>query len=193
MKKLYQELSGVPCSGKSYWCTNKKVLNTQQKGITPSFIQNIHYISLGLSYLQLKRIFFFIKLSLSENAPLSYRFKILINVLKKFGYYSRYISHGVGIIDEGVSHIPFNFLSTDTNCVVKSIREELSCIDVVYLLNEEDEILIERLSQRGHSRLNFMEKEDFLNKNRIIERFVLENYNQYCSSFKIEVVRARSL
>ncbi|WP_409048992.1 hypothetical protein PWG11_17960 (plasmid) [Proteus mirabilis] len=179
------EVSGLPCSGKSFYCKDKLMLKGKSKKSINSILNELSLIFQGLIYLGIVRCWGFSRLVRSEDAPLLYKAKILINIFRKFGVFiSTREPYVKGFIDEGISHIPFNLLSSNPQTVIKHIPE-LSEINVVYILKNNDSEIRERLLSRGHDRLFFLECDDFIYRNRSIERFILSSYLDLCKNFEV--------
>ncbi|MEZ9982328.1 hypothetical protein AB4401_21800, partial [Vibrio cyclitrophicus] len=116
MKKFVVEITGLPCSGKSYFCNDIDFfLNKKKSSFIKSLLFEIKYLFIGFCFLNISTIYALLIFCLHEKAPLNYRLKIFRNVIKKFGVYKNFrdLSCG-GYIDEGISHIPFNFLNSNT-------------------------------------------------------------------------------
>lgn len=131
-------------------------------------------------------IYAFIMLCLHEKAPLKYKFKIFRNVLKKIGIYKSFSDSKIsGYIDEGVSHIPFNFLHSNAQDVINILKPYLSRVNVNYIMAYSDFSLRERLRKRGHARLVFLEIDEFIRLNRNVENVLLATYPNYCLTFEV--------
>ena len=110
MNRKFIEVTGVPCCGKSTYLSELDI--TFEKKFEPKNIYyEIRYLLFGLLCLKLTEIFKFAILSYRENAPLMYRFNIFRNVVRKFGLDLHLQRLSVELfVDEGITHIPFNFL-----------------------------------------------------------------------------------
>ncbi|MFS1867042.1 hypothetical protein [Vibrio breoganii] len=181
------EISGLPCSGKSYFCDSKDgFLNKKQSSIIKVIMFEVKYILLGLLFLKFSVLRTFLSLCFKEKVPLKYKIKILRNVIKKFGIHSQFRNVAVdGFIDEGISHIPFNFLNSNTSDVIDVIKPFLAQTNVKYIKAESDFQLKERLQQRGHDRLKFLSVSEFIALNRSVEVCVLSEYPNVCLTFEV--------
>lgn len=183
------EITGQPCSGKTSFISNKvtyKELRSVQKG----FFKQISYFCTGMNFLGLRRTINLWHWSLSEDAPLYFRMNIFRNAVSKFGIFSSLqtlTSNNVAafMVDEGVSHLPFLFLKTDTMVIIDFIANELQIIDVHYLSSPGYDVINHRLSNRGHKRLKFLNLSSFVMRTGEIEDIMLSNYPNLCKKFKI--------
>ncbi|MEZ8760777.1 hypothetical protein AB6D89_20170 [Vibrio splendidus] len=178
---MNSEITGVPCSGKS-----SIIYHLPAPPFNKSDYNSIIVIIKGFLYLGPKRLFFFLISSFREEATFSYRLRIFFNIIKKFGFFHiAKKNKSYFIFDEGVSHIPFNLLSTDTNTILDSIELELSQI-YVYLLRSCDAIeLRRRYEERGHPRLNYTKISDFVHRNALVEMVLIEKYPKLCYKFEV--------
>jgi len=89
------------------------------------------------------------------------------------------------VVDEGISHIPFLFLETDSKIVTNFISDELQMINVYILRSPEQDIIQARLLSRGHKRLKFITLSTFAGRIQEIEKFLLSQYPSLCKKFKV--------
>lgn len=186
IKKIY-EITGLPCSGKSYFCNDiDGFLNKKKLSIVKAIFFEIKLLLLGIFFLKTSTLYAFLILCLHEKAPLTYRLKIFRNIIKKFGVYKkfRYVVTG-GYVDEGISHIPFNLLHSNTAEVINILRPYLSLINVKYIKVNSNTCLRERLTERGHERLVFLDVDEFIHLNRNVEITLLAIYPDFCLTFEV--------
>lgn len=89
------------------------------------------------------------------------------------------------LVDEGISHLPFLFLNSDTIKVVDFISNELQQTNVHYLNSPGSGLIEQRLTIRGHKRLNFLLLSAFVNRINEIEHNLLSEYPKLCKQFKV--------
>lgn len=181
------EITGIPCCGKSHFCDQEKVINSKSKNLLKKIVIDIYFVMRGGGYLfSSNRCLKFMRLAYKECVPFSYKLKLFRNVCRKFGVFASIKNcHQSGYVDEGVSHIPFNFLNSDSREVIKLIKHELQYLTVVLLPSPNDNILKERLKKRGHPRLMFCDIDSFIKLNQQVESFIKERYISTCLDFKV--------
>ena len=185
MMQGYRELTGQPCSGKTVYKNNKENYNIANTGIVNFILlKKIFSFFIGVIYLKFKRSKKLFLWSFNENAPFYFQTKIFFNSVSKFGIKYKSNNDLEFIVDEGISHLPFLFLNTDTNLIIEFIRDELKDIEVVYKMAPEKEEVIKRLKNRGHKRLKFISPEIFYELNSDVENSVLESYKEICKKFE---------
>ena len=69
--------------------------------------------------------------------------------------------------------------------VVDFVSNELSRINVEFLKSPGHDIIKERLTLRGHKRLNFLSISFFTNRNQDIEGVLLMEYPNLCKDLRI--------
>lgn len=187
MNKCLVEITGLPCAGKSYFCDDSEgFLNRKKKSVTKEVFSSIQFILLGTIFLKISTLYAFLMLCRYEKAPLIFRLKIFANILKKFGIFNKYRNSTVtGYIDEGISHIPFNFLHTDTVEIINILRPYLASANVKYVKAGSDICLRKRLQQRGHDRLKFLSVDELIHLNRNVEATLLVEYPHVCLTFEV--------
>ncbi|EGQ7950904.1 hypothetical protein M2G93_13245 [Vibrio vulnificus] len=175
------EVTGVPCSGKSYILNSKfSCDNVLNKHLA------IKLVSLCCAFLELKytEIGRIIKMVFKEQCSFLYKLKLLFNVLSKFGVYYLYRNKSI-IIDEGISHIPFNLLTTPLIEYKDILQVRLCDIDVLLLSSPNFNVLTDRFNSRGHPRLDFISLNEFMELNSDVYTKVLQEYPKICKSLKV--------
>ena len=183
------EITGQPCSGKTSFISNK-VLDKECNLFNQGLLARIFYFCSGINFLGLSRAKILFFWSLGENAPLYFKMNIFRNAVSKFGIFLSLqapTSNNVVryILDEGVSHLPFLFLKTDTTLVIDFIASELQTTDVHYLISPGYDVIHHRLLKRGHKRLKFLHLSSFIIRTEEIEEIMLAQYPKVCKKFKI--------
>lgn len=197
--KSITELSGLPASGKSTFVKQKKLIISCNEKLFPflfkynplplisSLLAEAYLFFLGFKLLSLKELNLFIKMARKEDVSFLYQINIFRNTLRKFS-----VSYLVGkkplsviYIDEGISHIPFNYLSSDFNNIIEIIQPYLNYISVDYIEITSDETLKKRLLNRGHARLNHIDVNTLITECRKVEKNMLEVYPLICKTFKV--------
>jgi len=184
------EITGQPCAGKSSFIAqevkiNKEILIYDQG----YFIKMSNFFS-GIKYLGFKRTKVLLSWSLKENAPLFFRINIFFNAVLKFRFFQNLDTSTEEIIsrylvDEGLSHLPFLFLNTDTQQVVDFICDELKGVNVQFLKSPGYDVIQDRLVSRGHKRLKFLSVTYFAERNKNIEDILLNLYPNLCKELKV--------
>jgi hypothetical protein len=185
----YTEITGQPCAGKSSFM-NREKSNNEAIVFKQGIARKIFYFLCGLYFLNLSRskvLFFW---SMLEQAPLYFRINIFFNAVSKFGIFfylqsSSANNHEDILVDEGISHLPFLFLNSDTIKVVDFISNELQQTNVHYLNSPGSGLIEQRLTIRGHKRLNFLLLSAFVNRINEIEHNLLSEYPKLCKQFKV--------
>ena len=183
------EITGQPCSGKTSFISNK-VLDKECNLFNQGLLARIFYFCSGINFLGLSRVKILFFWSLGENAPLYFKMNIFRNAVSKFGIFLSLqapTSNNVAryILDEGVSHLPFLFLKTDTTLIIDFITSELQTTDVHYLISPGYDVIHHRLLKRGHKRLKFLHLSSFIIRTEEIEEIMLAQYPKVCKKFKI--------
>ncbi len=197
--KSITELSGLPASGKSTYVKQKKLRVASNEKLFPAlfkynklplvlnFLSEVYLCILGFKLLSLKELTFFIKMSRKEDVSFFYQVNIIRNTLRKFSvsYLVSEKSLSDIYIDEGISHLPFNYLSTSVDDVIAIIQPYLKHISVDYLELTSNDVLKTRLLRRGHTRLNYIDVNILITECRRVEEKMLEVYPFICESFKV--------
>jgi thymidylate kinase len=198
------ELTGIPGAGKSTILKNLKSELNDKK-----YIFDVKKYILGFSgntfVFDMVLLVNFFRLTKDDRKSLSKIFKILkqsknstfhkINILrnsyKKFIVYRMLseIDNRIFFIDEGISHIPFTlFVDISKSINIKEIDdilEFLPKVDKILNIDADDEILLERVIQRGkkgHRRMDFSKKENIV-KFMQQSRQVLDKIKHYHNNF----------
>lgn len=190
------EITGQPCAGKTSFVLNT-VLDNKVKPFNNKSFYKIYYFFLGIIFLGLKKTKILFSWSLIEDVPFYFKMNIFFNAVSKFGIFS-YINKSKNnnsikiLVDEGISHLPFLFLKTDTKEIIDFISFGLRKTRVIYLSSPGHDIILNRLLNRGHKRLKFLLLNSFTSRNREIENILLSNYPSLCKKFNI-IKNARSI
>jgi len=184
----YIEITGQPCAGKSTYL-NKRVSDKQAFFLKHRNIKKFFYIIFGLFFLGFSRskvLFFW---SMNENGPIYFRMNIFFNAVSKFGIFfylqsSSNLSQQDILVDEGLAHLPFLFLNSDTVKVIDFISPELQKTNVHYLTVSDLTLIEQRLIIRGHKRLKFVLLSSFVARMHEIEINLLRYYPNLCNQFK---------
>ena len=183
------EITGQPCAGKST-ILKKISLNYFIRHIKNRFPKKILYFFSGMHFLGLKRSKIIFSWSLAENVSFLFKINIFFNCVSKFGIFYRHQNYAKYqdlkiVVDEGISHIPFLFLETDSKIVINFISDELQMINVYILRSPEQDIIQTRLLSRGHKRLKFIALSAFMDRIQEIEKVLLSQYPSLCKKFKV--------
>jgi broad-specificity NMP kinase len=183
------EITGQPCAGKST-ILNKISQDYVIRHIKNRFPKKILYFLSGINFLGLQRLKILLGWSLAENASSLFKINIFFNCVSKFGIFhqhqksTKYQDLKI-VVDEGISHIPFLFLETDSKIVTNFISDELQMINVYILRSPEQDIIQARLLSRGHKRLQFIALSTFTDRIQEIEKVLLSQYPSLCKKFKV--------
>ena len=184
------EITGQSCSGKTKFIEEELILDTKFDVYKINFFTKLYNFLVGIKYLGLERTKVLLSWSLQENASLFFRINVFRNAVLKFGNFKKLSSLTqtnlpTYVVDEGLSHLPFLFLCSNTEEVLNFISEELKRINVELLKSPGHEVIENRLIQRGHKRLKFLSISFFTDRNSEIEDILLRKYPNLCSSIKI--------
>ena len=174
------ELTGHPCSGKTY-ILNKSQFKTlvfkKYSGIfklSKLFFLTIYYILID----KLIRDIFHIVLISNDSFYL--KLVLIFNITDKY-YYSIKLKSvkNKTIIDEGAIHILFNILCNDNLLIwdlfdKKNIFQRLPQPKKLILLKTKIDVQIERLNKRGHKRMKNIN--DFTRITRNISNYIEVNF-----------------
>ena len=183
------EITGQSCSGKTSFSSKKVSI---EQNLTIYKIGNLRKIlnfAAGLKYLGASKAMVLMNFALKEKGPLFFRINIFRNAVSKFGIFT-HVNYSTNnskilIIDEGLSHLPFLFLETNTKDVVSLIANELSKIEIIFLIPSNRNVIKCRMKIRGHKRLKFLNIDDLINKNNLIEQSLLIEYPDLCANFTV--------
>jgi broad-specificity NMP kinase len=195
------EISGVPGSGKTTFINNIKKILPKGWSVFPidspslpligkliNKIKIIFYLFIFLlfeprfSY----QIIIYISDALKNISETTYtKFYLFINILFKIGhaYFINKFNNKNGIIiDEGLSHIPFNFLSYNSNHInsdwieLMSFLKKLTKNINLVIINTNKEEVKKRITNRGHKRLNKgIELNTFIEMNFTLIKMIEDN------------------
>ena len=190
MSSNFIEITGQPCSGKSTFVVNSEA-NDEFEKLNINLTKKLIYFFNGIYSLGLKRSKVLFSWSLAEEAPFFFRINIFCNAVSRFGVFYKIDLLSPEnpakqlIIDEGVSHLPFIFLQTDTKEVINFISRELSKTNVFFLSNPGSKTIQSRLIKRGHKRLSFLSMHFFSERILEIENILLSQYPSHCNKFVV--------
>lgn len=167
---LYYELTGCPCSGKSYYLQSKGISHINKSNL----FNQIIFFFYGLYFLGVNKLFLFIRLSFQEKVPFLFSLNIIRNTILKFGIYYRFNNSKMDIyVDEGISHLFFNFLDSNKCELLEIIEDEIKNINIILIEQGDKSLIKNRLKVRGHSRLRFYNINDFIFSNKESESFII--------------------
>jgi|SaaInlStandDraft_1057018.scaffolds.fasta_scaffold107747_2 hypothetical protein len=183
------EITGQPCAGKSSLVKKTMLPSGDFIVFKPNIHQKVMHFIFGCSYLGIARTRTLLAWSFLESCPVIFKCNIFFNAVSKFG--CRKIleatnsqSASVLIIDEGISHLPFLFLNTDTSLVMTFISAELKDMDVQIIVAPGKQVIYERLKKRGHKRLKYIPINIFMARNYEVEATILSHYPTCCQTLK---------
>lgn len=187
----WEEITGQPCAGKSsflanYAKDNQSSIFKNHKGLA----RKVFYFFLGIYFLGFQKLKVLFCWSSQEDGPYYFRLNIFINAVSRFGIFC-FVSRSISekrirfLIDEGISHLPFLFLKTDTSLVINFISNDLKTVNVLYLRSPEFKVIQNRLLSRGHLRLKFLLASAFIQRVQEIENVMLSQYPKLCNKFKV--------
>ena len=194
------ELTGHPCSGKTYVLNEsqfKTLVLKKYSGIFKLprlFFLTIYFILFDKLF---RDIFHLVLIS---NDSFYIKLVLIFNITEKY-YYSIKLKNSKDklIIDEGAIHILFNVLCTDNILIwdlfeKKKIFHRLPQPQKLILLKTKKDIQIERLKNRGHKRMKNIN--DFTRITRNISNYIemnfegniyiISNLNEFNNIFKSE-------
>lgn len=187
---IFIEITGQPCAGKSSFIAQEVKRFKDIHIHKQIFPKNILNFVTGIKYLGFQRIKVLFSWSLKENASFFFRINVFRNAVLKFGIFCNYntsakTDSNKSLVDEGLSHLPFLFLKTDTQQVVDFISNELKRVNVRFLKSPGIDVIHERLLSRGHKRLKFLSVTHFSERNKEIEDILLDLYPNMCKELII--------
>ena len=184
-----KEITGQPCSGKSSYIAKEVIISNEIQAYKMESLTKILIFFHGIYYLGYRRSRVLLLWSLKEKAPIFFRINIFRNAVSKFGIFKNlYRSTPKGlstIVDEGLSHLPFLFLKTNTKDILDFISDELREISVNFLISPGYDVILDRLIRRGHKRLQFLTITSFTERNMEFEKMLLDSYPNLCGKFKV--------
>ena len=185
------EITGQPCSGKSTFLRENKDKYFDGFAVfSPALVTKLISFICSLKLLGLSRVYVLFNWSMKEDVPFFFRCNIFVNAVSKFGIQKmskifRVASSSSCIVDEGISHLPFLFLNTDSNLVVNFISDELKNLNICLLRSPGTLVVLDRLKTRGHKRLRYTSANFFIEKNLNVENIILKTYPDLCSNLRI--------
>ena len=184
------EITGQPCSGKSSFISQEITNMKTYAAYKMSNLKKLFIFFYGLKYLGFQRSKTLYSWSAKESAPFFFQINIFRNAVSKFGIFqdlcrAKADFDKLKIVDEGLSHIPFLFLNTDTEQVVDFISDELRRVNVKFLKSPGSDVIRERLRNRGHKRLKFLSVDIFIKRNNEIENILLNLYPALSEELKV--------
>jgi len=185
----YIEITGQPCSGKST-SINMSKSDDMTKFLKDDLYRKIFYFFLGIKFLGIQRSRVLFNWSFVEDASFIFKLNIFLNAVSKFGIFRTLETSSSDkakrfLVDEGVSHIPFLFLKTETREVINFISSELQTINVYFMRSPRQDVIQSRLLSRGHKRLKFTLLSTFMSKTHEIEKVLLSQYPSLCKEFTV--------
>jgi hypothetical protein len=184
------EITGQACAGKTRYIRRRIGEEDHVVLAGGGRLNKLFYFASGFKYLGLSRVARLYLWSLDESAPYYFRLNIFINAVSKFGLIaiaetSELSSHQIFLRDEGISHLPFLFLNTDTELVVDFIRSEIKNVEIYFLKSPGCRVIQDRLANRGHKRLQFISLTFFVQRNDEIEKTLLNVYPNSCRNIEV--------
>ena len=184
------EITGQPCTGKTSFISAGILEGIEFKPYKQGNLIKILNFLRGVLYLDLSRLQILLTWSFEEEVSFFFKLNIFRNAVSKFGVFSFLGNKSQNfstlvLVDEGLSHLPFLFLNTDTETILNLLREELEKIQVIILKSPNYEVIQERLKSRGHKRLVFLPLSEFIKKNNKIEDLLLSRYSELCQGLKV--------
>tara|TARA_B100000963_G_scaffold344664_1_gene347746 strand:+ start:197 stop:775 length:579 start_codon:yes stop_codon:yes gene_type:complete len=179
MPVKYIEISGQACCGKSYHVS--RIENENNISFVNTYPKKIIYFFIGGFFLGLRKLLKLYSFSNREKVPYFFKINIFINAVSKFGLkcvilkekslYNKTIT-----VDEGISHLPFLFLNTNSSEIIDFIKDFIESVEVHFIKSPGFNEILTRMDKRGHKRLNFISSYDFIKKNHEIELVLLDQY-----------------
>jgi len=184
------EITGQPCAGKSSFIVQEVMIGKETHVYEQTYLIKMFSFFVGIKYLGFQRTKVLLSWSLKENASLFFRINVFRNAVLKFGIFQNLSTSSLDdstrcLVDEGLSHLSFLFLNTDTQQVVDFISDELRRINVQFLKSPGHDVIQDRLLRRGHKRLKFVSVTCFAERNQEIEDVLLNLYPNLCKELTI--------
>lgn len=186
----FTEMTGQPCVGKTTFISQEMRAGKVFQMYVQRYPMKFYCFFLGINYLGFKRARILFSWSLKESASFLFRINVFFNAVTKFGFPSKLSislqeSSPPYLVDEGLSHIPFLFLNTDTRRVVEFIAVDVRNANVLFLKSPGCDVIQDRLRKRGHKRLKFLSIPHFVQRNQEIENLLLSLYPNLCKKIEI--------
>ena len=196
------EVTGIPCSGKSYYLNylsveyNCVVLDKQfinnflHISCLPcpvSFIiREFYHLFTGITKLNFYTIKFLLKYLFYSKWSFYRKVNVFRNVVKKYSlHYIVYKNEDIDfIVDEGVCHIPFIFATAKQNYTPELLINHYNLDINVIIIKSETKILFKRILKRGHS---------FINSHNHCDLILFIIKNQISSILQIYLLRKHSI
>jgi hypothetical protein len=183
------EITGQPCAGKTSFIAQQIIKHESFRIYEHSYPIKFLSFVIGIKYLGFARTKILLSWALKETAPFLFRVNIFFNAVAKFGKRSNLITKQEPIsprylVDEGLSHLPFLFLNTDSEEVIDFISREVRDLDVYFVKSPGCEIIRDRLRIRGHKRLKFLAISVFVQRNDEIEKVLHLSYPDLVKKIK---------
>lgn len=187
---IFIEITGQPCAGKSSFIAQEVKICKEVHIYEQTNLIKIFSFYAGIKHLGFQRTKVLLSWSLKENASFFFRINVFRNAVLKFGIFqnlntSTLESSTRCLVDEGLSHLPFLFLNTDTQQVVDFISDELRRVNVQFLKSPGYDAIQNRLVSRGHKRLKFLSVTCFAERNQEIEDILFDLYPSLCKELII--------
>ena len=184
------EITGQPCAGKSSFIAQEVMIGKEIHIYEQRYLIKMFSFFAGIKYLGFQRTKVLLSWSLKENASLFFRINVFRNAVLKFGISQNLNTSTLEslprcLVDEGLSHLSFLFLNTDTQQVVDFISDELRRVNVQFLKSPGYDVIQNRLVSRGHKRLKFLSVAYFTERNQEIEDILLNLYPNLCEELKV--------
>jgi len=129
----------------------------------------LSYYAIAIGSISLRQIWWLVKKSAKYDETLFAKMNALRNSMTKFGY-SVFYAHAKAtlIIDEGISHIPFilGLENPEINNFIELFHKHLAEKSIIFIEVPLKEILIKRITTRGHKRVRTVhDAEAFVDRN----------------------------
>jgi hypothetical protein len=176
------EVTGAPGSGKT-------TLFSQSRSL-PIFIFPLimPVFLIFIFFLKPKIIFYLFKNSFYLNRPLFQRFAFFYFCINKIFKFYLYKNRRNEVIDEGISHIPFNLEMESESSFFQfvSVFESLLKHIDVKIIVVSSEVLEKRIIIRGHSRISENSQvPNFVFRNKQVEMLMVKLLSQHVNSFEV--------
>lgn len=201
------ELTGSPCSGKSYLSDQLvdgeliTLLDSQWvseavgvawlPGSLKKIASEIYLLLTGLMQLNMKRQNALLLALNKSGWSAGRKANVFRNILHKFAIHRLVAKSNENnwlLYDEGVSHLPFIFATSDSMCP-KELRQYYPFgKPVVVRISAQREDIVERLKSRGHKMVKSdVEIEDFVDANQVALQIQNEDLKNHFDGKVIEV------
>lgn len=171
------EITGPPCSGKSFYLKGKVNL------LSKNCVNKVFFFGAGFLALSYSELFLLIRLCSQEKVSFFFKINIFYNSLIKFGVYSKNVNNDDVVIDEGISHLAFNFLEAKYNDLELLLKYRLPIVHVKILVDVDEDVLKHRLLSRGHTRLRYYSVDELLKKNLLAKKKAEEYSRKFSGNY----------